>query len=154
MRTQLLLLLSLGLGHVFAGEPDPALALNPASPMSGEEVSAVVNTTSCTLLPPQATVVRDGTTIRVELEVPDTCSPPDVVPQRSYSIGAFAPGQYTVELYYCSNPPPPLPRCSLMRSITMGVQGTHHAVPTMNRSGLLALMSIIFFVGLIFTLRR
>lgn len=154
MHIRAMLILCLAAGEVVAGVTDPTLTIIPSSPLVGEEVEAIVATSSCTVLPPAATVLRDGFTVRIELEVPDVCSPPDVVPQRTYPIGTFGQGQYTVQLYYCSNSPPPLPRCSLVRSQAVIVQGSHHGVPFLKGTSTLFLMLATLLLGVVHVSRR
>jgi len=148
MRIETLLALSLLSGALTAGTPDPGLAISPAFPNEGQATELVVTTTSCTVLPPMATIVRSGVVVRVELEVPDFCSPPDVVPERRYPLGVFGRGQYLVEVYYCGNVPPPLPRCSLTGSLLMGVAGAQHPVPSLRSSGVFLLVMMIMGLAL------
>ena len=154
MHLRMLLMLCLAAGGAGAGAPDPSLTIIPSSPLEGQEVEAVVATSSCTVLPPQATVLRSGSTVRVELEVPDVCSLPDVVNLRTYAIGTFTSGQYAVDLYYCGNPPPPLPRCSFVRSQLMTVQGIHRGVPSMETGSILVLILALMSLGNVQLARR
>ena len=147
-------ILFLAVGEAVAGVTDPSLTINPSSPLAGQEVVATVAVTGCILLPPAATVVRDGATVRVELEIPDFCSPPNVVPKRAYSIGSFDQGQYVVELYYCGNPPPPLPRCSLVRSQAMVVRGTQFSVPALGGTSASLLVFATLLLGAVHVWRR
>lgn len=154
MSYRALWILCLVVGEAVAGATDPVLTINPSSPLAGQPVVATVAVTGCTLLPPAATVLRNGASVRVELEVPDFCSPSEVIPQRTYSIGAFDQGQYVVEVHYCGNPPPPLPRCALVRSQAMDVRGTQYGVPALGGTSARLMVLAALLLGVVCVWRR
>lgn len=147
MRLKLLLLMSLAGASAHAGE-SVSLLVEPAHPAAGQPVEAIVHVPPCTMLPELGTVTRNSTTVVLALEVPDYCVLPEFVQERRYPIGAFTPGDYTLELRYCGNPPPPLPRCSLITASAFAVGGAHVAVPATSSSIKYLLVAITMLAGL------
>ncbi len=147
MRVKLLLLMSLASASVHSGE-SASLLIEPSHPVAGQPVEAVVRVPPCTMLPEFGTVTRNGATVVLALEIPDYCVLPQFIAERRYPIAAFAPGDYTLELHYCGNPPPPLPRCGLITASAFSVGGSQVAVPAISRQNMYLLAVITMLAGL------
>lgn len=103
-------------------------------------------------------VILDGATVRVRYEIedftppgtpPGTCPAYRVTP-RLDSLGAFAPGSYTVEVTTCSNPVPPTPPCAVRATldlIVFGTKGARFTVPTLSAWAAISMAAVMLLAG-------
>lgn len=124
-----------------------SLQFAPSEPLPGQAVEVIVGVPFCTMLPEQGTVIRNGADVVLALEVPDYCVQPEFVPERRYSIGAFAQGEHVFTLQYCGNAPPPLPRCNAVAARAFSVGLLRVAVPATAPWALLVLAALVMTSG-------
>ena len=140
----------------FGGETATAqttFSLQPSQVRAGQNVNLRIDNPSGCYPVPQIDVLRSGDVVTVNLLTTDAgqCVPEWATP-RLVSLGTFAPGQYQVQPFVCSNAPPPLPACQLRATLpltVLGAAGARFTVPAMSGMTATALFLLMLLVGVL-----
>lgn len=128
-------------------------SFDPAQPRAGQDIGLRFDDPSGCYPLPQLDVQRAGEMVTVKLHATDIapCLPEWTTPQL-VSLGAFPPGQYHVQAFVCSNPPPPLPACQLRATLPLTVLGhsaTRQTVPMLSGAMAIGLAFLMAMVGVL-----
>ena len=115
-----------------------SFSLQPASARAGEEVQFRLDSQSGCYPVPLIEVDRVAN-LRVNVHVTDTapCLPEWNTP-RFASLGTFAPGIHSIDVFLCGNSPPPEPECEYQRTLELlvaGADGVHRPIPALGWVG-------------------
>lgn len=149
----LLLILSLS-GSCLA---QTTFTLQPSSALATQPVTLRIDDGFGCYPATQIDVERSGNVVDVTAWLTDAgnCQLEFPTP-RFVGLGGFSAGTYLVQVTQCSNPPPPLPQCTLQATLPLTVYGVSEStftVPALSSMAAIGLALVLMTFGALFARR-